>query len=196
MLLFTAADHGRVANGEITVTYRLWKRAHVKAGKTYATGFGDVFIEDVRVVPSAFIDAEDVRLSGCIDSDEVRRKAGEHTRTVVGPETLLHRVQFRYLGASAAREPDAAADPPALAKRLARLDRSSPHGAWTLQTLRLIAENPRVRARDLATRLGMETQPFKANVRKLKRLGLTRSFEVGYELTDLGLEVLRHSEPE
>ncbi len=37
--------------------------------------------------------------------------------------------------------------------------------------------------------MGWETPVFKANVRKLKRLGLTQSLETGYSLTDLGEQV-------
>jgi hypothetical protein len=33
---------------------------------------------------------------------------------------------------------------------------------------------------------GMETAPFKRNVRKLKELGLTESLEVGYRLSPRG----------
>lgn len=40
MLEFRAQDRPRVANGEITVTYRLWARAGVKAGKVYETRAG------------------------------------------------------------------------------------------------------------------------------------------------------------
>ncbi len=50
----------------------------------------------------------------------------------------------------------------------------------------LIAERPGVRAPDLAVSLGRETQPFKIDVRKLKELGLTRSLEVGYEISPRG----------
>lgn len=189
MLLFSAADRGRVANGEITVTFRLWKRPHVKAGKVYATGFGDVFVEDVRIMPAALIDSEDVRLAGLSDADAVRSKAGYHTKTHVGPETLLHRVQFRYLGNSE-KPPPPARDPAFVQKRLARLDERSPEGPWTPQTLRLIADNPRVRAADLAAAIGMDRTVFKMNVRKLKALGLTESHDVGYTLTDAGHEVL------
>ena len=37
--------------------------------------------------------------------------------------------------------------------------------------------------------MGWETPVFKANVRKLKALGLTQSLETGYRLTDLGEQV-------
>jgi hypothetical protein len=52
--------------------------------------------------------------------------------------------------------------------------------------LELIAENPGVRAPDLAARMGRETLPFKRDVRKLKELGLTESLEVGYRLSPHG----------
>jgi len=50
----------------------------------------------------------------------------------------------------------------------------------------LIEESPRTAASRLAPQLGRETRPFKADVRKLKKLGLTLSFEVGYEISPRG----------
>jgi hypothetical protein len=52
--------------------------------------------------------------------------------------------------------------------------------------LELIAERPGVRAGDLADGLAMELLAFKADVRKLKALGLTESLEVGYRLSPRG----------
>ena len=57
--------------------------------------------------------------------------------------------------------------------------------------LALIAARPHVRAPDLAASLGWETPPFKANVRKLKALGLTESRDPGYRLSPRGVVVLR-----
>ncbi len=73
-----------------------------------------------------------------------------------------------------------------LSTRLAKMDRLSRHGRWTGETLALIADNPRVKASRLAAMVDRDTQPFKADVRKLKRLGLTLSLEVGYELSPRG----------
>jgi predicted DNA-binding transcriptional regulator YafY len=47
-----------------------------------------------------------------------------------------------------------------------------------------------VRAAELAAELGLETQPFKRDVRKLKELGLTESLEVGYRLSPRGAAFL------
>ena len=74
----------------------------------------------------------------------------------------------------------------ALGARLAGMDERSRHGPWTAQTLGLIRARPHIVASQLAGDVGRETAPFKADVRKLKRLGLTISHEVGYELSPRG----------
>ena len=56
-------------------------------------------------------------------------------------------------------------------------------GPWTYEVLQAIADNPGLRAPDIAASFGRETLPFKRDVRKLKELGLTISLEVGYELS-------------
>ena len=43
----------------------------------------------------------------------------------------------------------------------------------------MIDAHPATRAGDLAPEMGWDTPKFKANVRKLKALGLTHSLEVG-----------------
>ena len=53
-------------------------------------------------------------------------------------------------------------------------------GRWSY--LQTIAEQPGVRAADLAARFGMETRAFKLRVRRLKELGLTESLRIGYRL--------------
>jgi hypothetical protein len=73
-----------------------------------------------------------------------------------------------------------------ISRRLDRMDERSPTGAWTRRTLELIADHPAVVSTELAKQIGMERFAFKANVRKLKRLGLTHSLEVGYQLSPRG----------
>jgi hypothetical protein len=97
MLMFRQQDRERVARGEITVTYRLWQRARVKSGKQYATGFGTVEVDDVRVMPAALVDDGDLAATGCESVRAIWESAGEHTKAVITPETLLHRVAFRFL---------------------------------------------------------------------------------------------------
>jgi hypothetical protein len=57
--------------------------------------------------------------------------------------------------------------------------------------LRLIAANPGRRAPDLARRRGLDTRPFKIDVRTLKALGLTESLAVGYRLSPRGRAYLK-----
>ncbi len=185
-LMFTTEDHQRVANGEITVTWRLWKYAHVKAGKTYATNFrfgGAIAVEDVREVPAGEITDADAHEAGLPDAAALIEYARSHTGRAVSPDTILYRVQFHF-ESEAPPKPQYSLDE--VSKRLARLDKASRTGPWTLQTLRLIEENPGVVSRELAPQVDMPRPDFKLNVRKLKNLGLTLSLPVGYELTELG----------
>jgi len=57
---------------------------------------------------------------------------------------------------------------------------------WTKKTLALIGANPRIAASKLALKVKRPTLEFKTDVRKLKKLGLTQSFEVGYEISPRG----------
>jgi len=78
--------------------------------------------------------------------------------------------------------------------RLDRLDRASKTGEWTRRYLQVIAEHPHIRAQDLADGLGVERDPFKNDVRKLKALGLTISHSPGYELSPRGWALLKRLE--
>ncbi len=48
---------------------------------------------------------------------------------------------------------------------------------------------------ELAAEVGRPRPDFKLDVRKLKKLGLTHSLEVGYELSPRGEEFLRRESP-
>ena len=74
--------------------------------------------------------------------------------------------------------------------RLARLDRASRHGPWTLAVLAAIRDGPATPAADLAASFGREKLPFKVDVRKLKEMGLTESLRPGYRLSPRGEAVL------
>jgi hypothetical protein len=55
-----------------------------------------------------------------------------------------------------------------------------------MPTLSLIAARPGVVSTVLAEALGRDRPSFKVDVRKLKRLGLTESLEIGYRLSPRG----------
>ena len=64
-----------------------------------------------------------------------------------------------------------------------------------IEYLRAIAENPEVRAEELAASFGLEKRIFKPRVRRLKELGLTISLSPGYRLSPRGEAFLKHEGP-
>ena len=131
------------------------------------------------------------------DADARRAGAADREALLAGlpAEGTLHRIEFRLAGpdprvALRERSDISPAERAEIDARLARLDAASRHGPWTAAVLELIADRPATRAPDLAASLGRETAPFKADVRKLKELGLTESLEVGYRLSPRGRRLL------
>jgi hypothetical protein len=156
----------------------------------YRTAAGRLLVERVDVVAPACITAADARRAGTRTPDEVRA-------ALRGDDSWpLYRLQVSAVDGTDPRTAladDAELDTAAVAaldQRLARLDRASSHGPWTVATLRLIRDRPAVRAGDLAASVGREMLPFKVDVRKLKNLGLTTSLRVGYELSPRGTAYL------
>ena len=98
MLEFRASDRPRVANGEITVTYRLWARAGATPGRTYDTRAGRIEVLSIDAFPAAMIPASDIALSGLESVAAIRALAGDHKRVTVADDTILYRVEFRFLG--------------------------------------------------------------------------------------------------
>jgi hypothetical protein len=185
-VLIQARYRDAIVNGEVTLTFRRWKRPQVVAGNTYRTAAGRIVVDAIDVVDPDRITNADARRAGFATcADLVGALRGP-------PELPTYRIRIR---AAADPDPRAALASTAsltadeiddIARRLARLDRASSHGPWTGAVLRTIAERPAVRAADLAATFGRETQPFKLDVRKLKNLGLTLSLEVGYRLSPRG----------
>jgi hypothetical protein len=183
-VLFRKADIDRIIAGEITVAFRRWRRPTVRAGGTLVSRAGVLAIEAVDVVDEDRITKADARRAGRADPDTIRAelagRPGEAYRVRFALGGLDPRVGLRE-NTSGLGDTIAALD---------RIDSRSSRGAWTREILTLIAENPGVRAQDLADGLGREKLPFKADVRKLKALGLTESLEVGYRLSRRGRAVL------
>jgi len=182
-MLFRLDELRRIGEGEITLAFRRWRRPTVKAGGTLRTKAGVLAIESVEPIGEDEVTEADARRAGAPDRETLLAR--------LRPDGRLHRVEFRLAGpdpriALRERSRISAAERAEIDARLARLDAASRHGAWTATVLRLIAERPGTRAPDLAASLGRETAPFKADVRKLKELGLTESLEVGYRLSPRG----------
>jgi hypothetical protein len=191
-VLFPKRFWDGLADGSVTVAFRYWKRPTVKAGGTLVTPVGVLAIDAVERVGIATITAAEARAAGYESRAALARDLARHRR----PGTALQRIAFHHAGEDprrALREDDRLDDEQlaAIRARLARLDRSSRHGPWTAAVLELIRDNPGVLAADLAGRRGRERLDFKADVRKLKALGLTESLRVGYRLSPRGRAVLR-----
>ena len=73
---------------------------------------------------------------------------------------------------------------------VAKLDAGKRSGPWTRPILEWIRDNPGVISTELAALLGREVQPMKADIRRLKALGLTESLRVGYRLSPRGTAYL------
>jgi hypothetical protein len=180
-----------IVEGRVTLAFRRWDRPHAKAGALHRTPVGLVAIDAVDVVRLDSITAAEARAAGA-------ESRAELLRFLRGRDGSVYRVQLRYAGADPriALRTDATlsdADLALIHARLARLDHASRKGPWTRDVLELIAANPGRRAPDLAAIRGLPTQPFKADVRKLKELGLTESLEVGYRISPRGRAYLDHT---
>lgn len=189
-MLFLRRFWDPIARGEITVTFRRWKRQQVLAGRRYRTAAGIIQIESVSLWAEDEITDADARRAGHHDASTLRADLP------VRPGLPLYRIQFHVvddpdpraeLAARANLAPNETAE---ILERLERLDRASTHGPWTISVLEMIESRPGTRAPDLAAHFGRQTQPFKADVRKLKNLGLTLSLKIGYRLSPRGEAVL------
>lgn len=149
---------------------------------------GVLAIEAVEPVAISSLRAADARRAGYPSLAELRRQLASRDGTayriavkLAGPDP---RIDLREAPIESAAE---AAE---VVERLGRMDRASRSGAWTGATLRLIADNPGVRAADLAESQGLTKKDFKPRVRRLKALGLTESLEIGYRLSPRGRSLL------
>ncbi len=185
-MLFKTKFHEGIRKSSITLTFRAWKSARAKVGKQYRFGSeGGVEVDAVEEVEISAITDEDAHCSGFTSASELHTLLKKYSPEEFTPKSTVFRVSFHYVKIS--NEPirvDLSLEE--IATKLAKMDHLSKHGYGTKQILEIIAQSPRTAASKLAPMLGLETQAFKADVRRLKKLGLTVSFEVGYELTPLG----------
>jgi len=187
-MILTARELEAIAAGAMPCAFRRWRRPTVRTGGTLLTPIGRL---DIRSVVAVEVEAI---------TDAEARRAGHASRAALiealrrWPDGTLYRITFGAIGADPrvalrAEAPDAR-EAAVVRATFARLDAAAPGGAWTRRTLDAIRDHPGLRAADLCRRVGQERLPFKANVRKLKALGLTESLEVGYRLSPRGAALL------
>jgi hypothetical protein len=176
-----------IRSGSITLAFRRWRRPTVRTGGTLRTAIGELQIDSVDAIALDYVTPAEAKQAGyaSLDSlkEELQRFDGQVYRIAFGTVSIDRRLELRRLK-------PAAEEMEAILAKLANMDRRAPR-PWTAATLRLIDQQPGVRAGDLADQLGMERLPFKSNVRKLKEFGLTISLEIGYELSARGRVVLQ-----
>ena len=81
-----------VISGDITLSFRLWRRPQVRAGGRYAVGPAHIMIDSVELVPFATITADDVRRCGEADRESLRRRTAH--AGPVADDTLVYRIEF------------------------------------------------------------------------------------------------------
>lgn len=194
MILFEKRFHQGILSGATTLTFRAWKTARVKPGHRYRCHpIGVLEVDAVSLVTVAEIGDADARLAGFASRLEILEYIA--AKTGGGEQHTMVRVQFHHGGdgdrvelALETNIDDATVKQ--IRAALARMDDRPRTGPWTKKTLELIGKHPRTAASKLAAMLGRETKDFKTDVVKLKKLGLTQSFEVGYEVSPRGLAFL------
>lgn len=84
-----------VAAGDITLSFRLWRRPQVRIGGRYAVGPAVIEIDSVELVPFSSVTTADVDRAGERDLESLRRRTAH-----AGPvhdDTLLYRIEFHVV---------------------------------------------------------------------------------------------------
>jgi hypothetical protein len=179
-----------IMSGQISLAFRKWKKLSVKEGSLLKTNVGIVKITEIAEINLSQISDDDASKAGFKDLQSLTTemtKIDEGTIYKIGVsyQSADPRIDLRQKSEISDEELELIKD------SLLKLDKFSKQGSWTKKVLKAIQENPKLRAVELATKVGKEKEWLKLNVRKLKNLGLTISHEPGYTLSPLGEYVLK-----
>lgn len=183
----------KIKEGRISQVFRRWKQPTVKSGGTLHTVVGLLRIEQVEPFEESQLSETEARKAGFPDREALlrelnRRASGSVYRIVLKYEGEDPRIALR--NSAALSEEEVAR----IAEQLDRYDRASRRGPWTAQALMLIQKHPGRLAAELAAMAGQDKAWFKAQIRKLKALGLTESLEIGYRISPRGKAFLKGSQ--
>ena len=84
-----------VAVGDITLSFRLWKRPKVRVGGRYSMGPALIEVDAIDLVPFASVTRADVKRAGERDRETLRARAAH-----AGPiddDTLVYRIEFHVI---------------------------------------------------------------------------------------------------
>lgn len=184
-----------IMDGRIDRVFRVWAEPPVGAGSTQRTWAGIIVIDSVVAVTPEEITEEDALRSGFAGRDALLTALSKSTK-----QGGYHRVMLHLGGPNP--EAELAGNADLTDKELAELeatldaiDARSRRAPWTREVLRLIEEHPGLRAVELAERLDRDKLPFKADVSRLKALGLTESLKTGYRLSPRGKALMAYLRP-
>lgn len=189
-VLLTAAVARGVADGTVDLAFRRWGHPRIHPGSSFIALTHVIEVTSLERVDPERITREEARRAGYGDADAVR------AALCVNVHNPTYRIGLQCIGEDpriALRADDdlADADVDEIRTRLDRMDSRSKNGPWTRETLDLIARRPGVVSTDLAAELGTDRAGLKQDITKLKKLGLTDSLVVGYELSPRGVEFRR-----
>jgi hypothetical protein len=88
-----------VMSGDITVSFRLWRRPRVRQGGRYPVGPAQIEVDSVELMPFAAITPGDIRRSGERDRESLRQRAAH--AGPIADDTLLYRVEFHLIRSAA-----------------------------------------------------------------------------------------------
>lgn len=176
--------------GRISLIFRRWKRAGVKAGGTQMTQRGVLGIDAVDIVTERKITAADAHAAGFDSKAELLASMPPAEKGLD-----VYRIRVRWTGEDPRKELRTndklgKAELEEIIAKLRKLDAGSQRGPWTQMYLQMIHDQPNTHAAILAESIGLTIPTFKPWVRKLKALGLTESLRPGYRLSPRGEKVL------
>lgn len=84
-----------VISGDITVSFRLWRRPQVRVGGRYPLGPVHIEIDLCALVPFSSITRADIRRSGERNLESLRHRAAH--AGPIADDTLVYRVEFHVV---------------------------------------------------------------------------------------------------
>jgi hypothetical protein len=92
---FSKELYDDIAAGDITVSFRLWRRRQVKVGGRYRVGVVEIEVDAMDLVSFASITKADVRRAGETDREALRRRAAH--AGPIADDTELYRIAFHVV---------------------------------------------------------------------------------------------------
>src|SRR5687768_11219581 len=128
----------KIITGEITLIFRRWKRAGVKAGGTQMTQKGVLAIDAVDIVPESKITAKDAKAAGFVS-----RQALLDSMPPAEDGLEIYRIKLHYAGEDPrktlrTKDKLSKKEIDEIIEKLRKLDAGSQRGNWTQLYLQMI----------------------------------------------------------